>query len=197
MRKSFRKGAVTVSAVFAVCAFAVPSMASALSWGPIGTEHTLTATGLAFMAHTSFGQIGAQCNDSNFNVDVRSAAVITITTATFTNCTGTGIGANCAAAVHGAGFHWTATGITTSNIQIHGVDITSTFTGVGCALAGDVARVTGTLTDGTWRGNAAHSITLAGVMGLVAHIPALGNAPFTVTVNDALIIDRQQTITLS
>jgi hypothetical protein len=199
MRKSFRKGAVVFGAVVAVCAFVMPSMASALSWAPVGTAHTLGANGLGFTAHTSMGPAGAQCANASFTADVRSAAVITITTAAFSNCTGTGVAANCTATVTASGFHWTATGITTSNVQIHGINILNTFSGGSCLLPGQTARVTGTLSNGTWRGNGAgqHSITLADGTGLVAHIPALGSTPFVATVSDTLVVDNQGTITLS
>ncbi len=194
MRKFSIKGAVVLSALV-VCAFA-PAMASAASWGPIGTEHSLTATGLGFTADVNATtQLGAQCADARFTVDVRSAAVVTITSGTFSNCTGTGTAANCTATVTGTNFDWTATGVTTSNVQIHGVDIDNSFSGASCPVAGATARLTGTLTGGRWDpGN--HSITLGTSSGLVAHIPALGGS-FPVTVNNQPVIDLQQTITLT
>jgi hypothetical protein len=200
MKKLSKRGAVMFGAAFAICAFVLPSMASAASWGVVGTEHTLTATGLGFTADVSPTlQVGAQCADSRFTVDVRSAAVITITSATFNNCTGTGAGAGCFVTAHGTNFHWTATGITTSNVQIHGIDIDNSFSGASCPalVNGSSARLTGTLTGGRWTGNAAgqHSITLAASHGLVAHSALFGTVP--ATINDQLVVDLQQTITLS
>jgi len=204
MRKFSKKGAVVFGAVLAVCALVVPSMASASSWGVIGSEHTLTATDLAFLTHVPGSQtLGWTCRDLHFTVDVRSAAVVTVTGAAFTGCVGTGtLGTGCTATVAGTNFHWTATGIATNNVQIHGVDIDIFFeTGAGgseCAAAGSSARLTGTLTGATWNGNGVgqHSLTLpAAGTGLSVHSAVFGTLP--ITISGGPVVDRQQTLTLT
>jgi hypothetical protein len=197
MKKFSKKGAVVFGAALAICAFVTPAMASAANWAVVGSEHTLTATNLGFTTHVAGGnQFGWQCGDWQFTADVRSAAVVTITTATFTNCTGTGLGSGCTDTMKGTNFPWTATGITTSNIQIHGIDIDMFFEG-SCTAANQAARLTGTLSGARWLGNGVgqHSITVTNATGLVLHSAAFGST--VVTVNDALVIDRQQTLTLS
>jgi hypothetical protein len=197
MRKFSKKGAVIFGAALAVCAFVMPSMASALSWGTVGSAHTLTATNLGFIVHTTSGTAGSTCKDVNFTSNVATAARLTITAATFSNCTGQGaLGTSCGATAAPTGLPWSATGVTTNNVQIHAVDIDVAFTGA-CALANTSSRVTGTLTSGTWTGNGAgqHSVNLNTGAGLSAHT-ALGTFPITIT-GGGLVVDRQQTLTLS
>jgi hypothetical protein len=203
MRKFVNKGAVVVGATLVVCAFVVPSMASALSWGTVPSEHILTVTDLAFLAHTPGGNtIGAACHDSTFTSDVKNASVLTFTSAEFSNCVGIGtLAAGCTATPVGTGFPWTVTGPTTNNVQIHGIDIDvslePTPSGTTCPGVNLGTRVTGTLTGGTWT-SGPHSIDLPiNGGGLVAHVGGgLGTLPMTFATGSQLI-DRQQTLTLS
>jgi hypothetical protein len=198
MRKFSKKGAVVFGAALAICAFVMPSMASAASWGVVGSAHNLTATGIGFTAHTPIGALGAQCADAQFNATVSSAAVSNITSTSFTNCTGTGAAAGCAVSATGTNFPWAATGLTTTNVQIHGINIDNFFTGAACPVGNGVAsQLTGTLSGGRWTGNGSgqHSITLAAATGLFSHSAQLGTS--VATVNDALVVDRQQTLTLT
>ena len=41
MKKFSKKGVLLFAGAMAVCAFAMPSMASASSWGVVGSHHTL------------------------------------------------------------------------------------------------------------------------------------------------------------
>jgi hypothetical protein len=171
--KLSKKGLLLFGAALAVCAFAVPSMASAGSWGVIGTSHTLDSPNLAFTGIGPGGlSIGSSCGDTQFHVDVRSAAIVTITAGTFRNCTGTGtLGAGCTVTATGTGFHWNATGTSTTNVQIHGVDVDVTFeahpSGSTCLAAGTVLTLGGTLNGGQWDA-ATHELTFAADSGLTA-----------------------------
>jgi hypothetical protein len=192
MLKKFSKRSMLLFAgVMALAAF-VPSMASAASWGVVGSEHTLDSPDLQFsMAGAVPG--GSSCAVSQFTVDVRSAAVVTITSATFDNCVGTGAnGTGCTVTAKATKLPWTATGTTTDTIQIHGVHVDVKFSAAGCTFANADITWTGTLTGGTWD-PLAHQVTFVADSGLVSH-SALGSTPASVT---GTIRDTQQTLTLS
>jgi hypothetical protein len=199
MRKFFRKGVLLFAGVMAVCAFAVPSMASAASWGVIGTSHTLTSTNLAFAAHTVIGVSGSSCRDARFVADVRSAAELTITSGTFNNCAGSGIATGCTVTATGTSFHWGGTGVTTSNVQISGVRVDIRFETRpagplgSCALEGQDLTLTGSLNGGSW-GAAGHEVTYTGATGLTSHSAALGSSAVTVS---GTFFDTAGTLTLT
>jgi hypothetical protein len=98
-------------------------------------------------------------------------------------------------------FPWTATAVTTSNIEIHGVNIDFILEhhpgDSTCNANGLQMRITGTLRGGRWTGNAAHEIDLpsgaTGASGLVGHT-FLGILPFTLT---GTLSDTQQTLTVT
>jgi hypothetical protein len=71
------------------------------------------------------------------------------------------------------GLPWTATARTTSDIQIHGVNIDVVNTGASCGiLTGQTIKFTGTLAGARWLGNSgARRLELAGATGLVTHLP--------------------------
>jgi hypothetical protein len=180
MRKASKKGVLLFAGVIAVCAFAVPSMASASSWGVIGTSHTLTSTNLVFVAHTFFGVVGAACADSRFVFDVRSAAELTVTNATFNRCSGTGFETGCTVTATGTSFHWGITGTATTNVQFSGVRIDVRFeTRPGgslgsCIIEGQDLTSTGSLNGGVW-GSAGHEVTYTNATGLTSHLAGLGS----------------------
>jgi hypothetical protein len=204
MKKFSKKGVLLFAAAMALCAF-VPSMASAASWGVVGSEHTLDAASatspLGF--RNDANGVTSDCQRAQFTTNVASAAAAEITSASFTGCTLTGPAALiglCTATSTATNLPWTATAVTTSNIQIHGIDIDVSLEnhpgGTGCAVAGLQLRVTGTLTNARWNGNAAnqHEILLDGAHGLVSH-SALGNGQqMTLT---GTIRDTQQTLTVN
>ncbi len=202
MKKFSKKGVLLFAGVMAVCAFAMPAMSAAASWGVIGTEHTLDSANISFTATDPvLGNITSSCAESTFTVDVRSAGALTITSTSFRRCTGVGpnIG-TCTATPVGTNVDWTATGPTTTNVQIHDIRIDVTFETEPGGAAGSCANVngaslllTGTLTGGVWD-PAAHQVTFNNAEGLVYHGPT-GNAVRTTVFGT--IRDTQQTLTLS
>jgi hypothetical protein len=199
MRKFSRKGILLFAGVMALCAFAVPSMASASSWGTIGTEHTLTSNNLSFFAHTAIGSIGSSCADSRFTVDVRSAAELTITSGAFNNCSGTFNATGCTVTATGTSFHWGGTGTTLTNVQISGVRVDVRFeTRPGgplgsCAVENQDVVLTGTLNSGSWI-SAGHEAVYTNATGLTSHSAALGSSVATVS---GTIFDTAGTLTLT
>ena len=181
MSKLSKKSLLLFSGVLAVCALAAP-MASAASWAPIGTTHVLSSADLSFTATGALGQLGSSCADSEFHVDVTSAAVLTITGAAFRNCMGTFAAANCTLTMNPTGLPWRATAITTTNVQIHGVDVDVLFENTpgnptACAVNGASVRLTGTLTSGTFDPSATGAnrrVTFNHADGLTSHSAQLG-----------------------
>jgi hypothetical protein len=180
MKTLSQKSVLLFGVMLVVCAF-VPSMASAASWSGGGSvTHQLTSNGLAFTAHTSplGGAAGSSCAVSQFDSDVVSANTIEITRARFDNCMGSGLASPCTATVVGTGFPWTATATSTTNIQIHGVNVDILFentpgSATACPAAGAKTLLTGTLTGGSW--NSANSTAnLVAEPGLAAHFLGTG-----------------------
>ena len=203
MKKLSSKSALLFGVVLAVSAFAVPSMASAASWGVIGTPHLLTSTNLSFFQQSSLNA-GSSCADSTFNASVDNADVLTITAATFTGCTGLGNAIGCTATPTATGFPWIATAATTTDIRIRNIHFIIHFeTKPGGAagscptgLHGQSVTLTGTLGNGTagqtsWV-QASHTLSFNNATGLTVDVPgaALG------TVVNGTIIDRTQTLSL-
>jgi hypothetical protein len=202
MKKLSKKGVLLLAGVMALCAFVMPSMASAASWGVVGSEHTLDSPNLAFTNTTAIGALTSQCTRSSFTANVSSAQNLEITSASFGGlCTasgGAGVG-DCTLTAVGTRFPWTATATTTANIQIHGVFIDLTFEDLpGQAstvcpnLRNQSLTLTGTLTGGRWTGNGAHrALDFSNAEGLVTH-GALGNGlPITVR---GFVTDTQNTL---
>jgi hypothetical protein len=150
MKKFSQKGLLLFGVMLAVSAFVMPAMASAASWSPVGTTHQLFSSNLSFTSHGGpLGHAGSSCAGSEFDADVTSAQVLTITSGRFSNCTGTGGAANCTVTPVQTGV-WTATAIATTNIQIHNFNVDALFEGITCQANGAKALVTGTLTSGSW-----------------------------------------------
>jgi hypothetical protein len=168
MKKFSKKGVLLFVGAMALCAFALPSMASASSWGAVGSEHTLDSPNIGFTSHVN--QVSSSCSQSQFTADVRSTAALTITSASFTGCTATGpaIG-TCTATSKATNLPWTATAVSTNNIQIHSIHIDVGFENhpgsSTCAAAGVQFTITGTLTGARWTGNVRHGLDLEGLTG--------------------------------
>jgi hypothetical protein len=186
MKKFSAKSGLLFGVMLAVCAFVVPSMASAASWSGLGT-HQLFSPNLSFQAVLNGQNSGSSCADSRFDADVVNAAVVEITGARFLNCTGTLAAADCTATPTGANFPWTATARLTTDIQIHQVDVSVLFeTKPGgapgsCAQEGLTVRVTGTLTSGSFDPSAIAAdrrITYTSAPGLTAHLLNTGGLVF-------------------
>ena len=141
------------------------------------------------------------CAGASFTGRVASAANLEITASTFTGCTcaAPAFGALCAATLLGTfSTPWTATAVTTSDIQIHGVDIDTALenhpAGGSCGtLVGQTLRITGTLSGARWLGNASHQVELTGATGLVGH-SAFGLAALTLT---GTITDQQESLSVT
>ena len=182
MKKFSKKGVLLFAAAMALCAFAMPATASAASWGAVGLETTLDSPDVGFTSTTgAVGRIISSCTSSSFTADVRSAAVLTITTGRFGGlCTANlpdAGGATCTTTAVGTRFPWTATVPTTNNVQIHGVFIDVRFEHTpapnpqNCPLVGADLTITGTLGSGRF---ANREIIYSNAEGLVSH-SALGN----------------------
>jgi hypothetical protein len=190
LKKLSKKSVLLFSAVMMLAAFVMPSMASAVAWSPVGSEHTLDSSTLQFSVAAVAG--GSSCGVSQFTVDVRSSSTLTITNATFTNCTGTGTnGSGCSSTAKATKLPWTATATSTSTVQINGVHVDVNFAG-SCALAGAPVTLTGNLGSGVFD-TLAHQVTFNGAGGLSAHGPTGSNAA-TVT---GTIRDTQQSLDLA
>jgi hypothetical protein len=202
MKKLPKKGVLLFAAVMAVCAFTLPPMASASSWGVVGSHHTLDSPDFGFTQTTAIGSVTSHCSRSSFTVNAASTVNLEITTASFGDCTWSGpnIG-DCTATTVGTKFPWTATAGTPNTIQIHGIHIDVFFEQVpgqnSCAqLVGAALTITGTLTGGRWTGNGAgqHAIDFSNAEGVVEH-GGLGNGlPMTWR---ATLTDTQQTLVVN
>jgi hypothetical protein len=203
MKMVSKKGAVLLGAALAVCALAAPSMASAASWGVIGTTHTLDSPNLGFVSHIGppAGQLAWTCLESQIHVDVASAAALRVTGVTFKNCTTITALGGCTVTATPTGLPWTVTGATTSSIQIEGLFVDLAFeTRPGgapgsCPLDNQSATWTGALTGGAWDA-AAHAITLIASPGSVLHSTFGTTNPAPSTVMGTLH-DTTQSLTLS
>jgi hypothetical protein len=192
LKKLSKKSFLLIGAAMVLAAFVMPSMASAVVWEPLGSEHTLDSSNLSFVVGGAL-PAGSACAISQFTLDVRSTTTLTITSATFDNCTGTGAnGTGCVTTAKATKLPWTATATSTDNIQIHGVHVDVSFASGNCTLVNNNVTLTGTLGGGTWD-PLAHQVTFSADTGLTSH-SALGSAPATVT---GTIRDTQQTLTLS
>ena len=202
MKKFSKKGVLLFAAVMAVCAFAMPAMSSAASWGVVGTEHTLHSPNIGFSTtNPVLGVITSSCSNSTFTVDVSSAAALTVTTAQFRGCTAAGVGiGHCTVTSAPTSLPWSAPGTTTSNVQISGVRIDVTFETLPGGAAGSCKNVhnqsitlTGTLNAGVWNASQ-HEVVYTNASGLVSHGGTGNNQPVFVT---GTIRDTAQTLTLT
>jgi adhesin HecA-like repeat protein len=188
MKKLSKKIALLFGAVLAVCAFAAP-MASAASFFQVGTTHQLTSNDLGFSQAIGGGlTTGLSCATTQFDSDVTSAAVLTITGGRLDNCRGTGIAAGCTVTATGTKFPWTATAPTTASIQIHGIHVDVRYetapggaTPCNALLHNQNVTWTGTLTGGVFDPSAIGTnrrITFVNASGIVSH-SALANGAAT------------------
>jgi hypothetical protein len=190
MKKLSKKGVLLFAAAMALCAFAMPSMASAASWGSLtATDHTLDSPNIGFTTTAPvIGALTSSCTRSSFTSNIASTQNLEITTGSFGGlCTavGPGIG-TCTVTAVGTKFPWTATPVTTENIQLHGVHIDVFFEnvpGLGSSclnLNGQSVTITGTLTTGRWTGNSGEkTLDFSNSEGLSSHSNLLGTSPIT------------------
>lgn len=197
--KNLRQASVTLfGGVLVACAFMAPSMASAASWGPLGTTHPLTSTNLRFDAHVpNVGVGGVLCTNSRMDADVRESTRLTLTDITFGTCHGTGVAADCTPNMRATNLSWSATGHSTTDVSIDGMQVDIHFTNrpgdpTSC-IAPTSVTLTGGLRGGTWNGFS-HQIEYLGATGLTAHIPGVGTVVATAT---GTLRDLNQTLTLT
>jgi hypothetical protein len=175
MKKFSKKGVLLFAAAMALCAFAMPSMAGAASWTVVGSAHTLDTGNVGFEGTSAaLGTIDSSCTASSFATTVASSANLEITHATFGgHCTATGAAiGSCIADAVAQKLPWTATAVSTSNIQIHGIHITVGLTQTSpaaCNAVGASFTITGTVSGGVWN-NAARHLTLNNAPGLTSHV---------------------------
>ena len=199
MKKFSKKGVLLFAGAMAVCAFVMPSMASAASWGVVGTEHTLHSPNFGYTG-TPAGPVISACTNSTLTVDVRSAAALTLTRADFRGCTSSGAAIGTCTTTWTAtplnSPDWTITGPTTSNVQIHSVDIDVTFENhpgsAACGAVGQRLTITGTLSGGFYN-DTTHQLILSDEEGLVSHGP-LGTGALTIR---GTFTDTAGTLTLT
>lgn len=186
MIKTMKRSLVLAAAVAAMSAIAVPSMASAANWGVVGSTHTLSSTNL--FLDVAAGQAGAVCN-VNMGATVRNPASSTldIVSSTHLFCPGrSGYLAGCTVIGAPSNLPWTATAVSTTNIQMY---VKYTVTASGSCLNPGTYTLVGTVS-GAWTGNGVnqHSLQFTNASGLTF---GWQSAKLSGTVTDL-----QQTLTL-
>jgi hypothetical protein len=184
------KSTLLLGVVMALCAFVLPAAASAGSWSHVGTTDGRFDSGNLGFSVPAVGA-GAACTASTLSVTVHSAAVATITGASFVNCHGNvGSAFGCTTTATGTNFPWRVTPTDTTRIEIHDLDIDVRFeTTPGtlneCVHTGANIRLTGTVVASFTPSDVAFSrrFDFTGSTGLFTHIPGLGTLPAAMTGN--------------
>jgi hypothetical protein len=180
MKRFSKKSVVLFAGVMAVCAFAMPAMASAATWGPVGgNDHVLTSTNLGFTTD-GVTPAGSTCAVAQFTTTV-TATRLDITSATFHRCVGVDALATCTATPVAQRLPWTAT--PTTPVVIDGVHVSVTFEhkpGVAnCPAPGASATLTGNLAGGVFN-DTTHTLHLLNATGTTSHFAGV-SSPATVT----------------
>jgi hypothetical protein len=178
-KKLSKKSMLLFGAVLALCAFAMPSVASASTWDPPSTTHTLDSPNLSFTSAAG----GSTCALAQFHVVVSAAGVSTITGTNFANCSGTAPATPCVTTPRGTNFPWTVTPISATTVTIDKVHVDVTYEGIGCPLGNPSGNVTlsGNLGPAAWS-NATHEVVFASTGGLT--VAGVGPATVSGTVRD-------------
>ena len=178
-----KKSMLLLGAVMALCAFVLPSVASAASWAPVGTtDGRIDSGNIGFSIPASGG--GSSCTSSTFSVTVDSAAIATVTGGTFGNCHGDrGNSVGCTTTTTLTNLPWRVTAPNTNDVTIH-VDIDVSFeqtpgTAGECASQGTSVRLTGAVGSSFTPGAVgARRFDFDGSpAGFFAHITGLGSTP--------------------
>ncbi len=174
MKKFSKKGVLLLVGAMGVCAFVLPGVSSAASWGPTNNHSTLDSSNIGFTSTFAAGVISS-CSGSSFTTRVDNGDVLTITSALFNGCTASAlfIGNLCLATYTPTNFPWRATATSTTSVTLQGFDVDVRFEhppgGATCPfLNGVQTRLTGTLTSGVYN-LAAKTITFTNAGGVVAH----------------------------
>jgi hypothetical protein len=155
--KTMKKSLVLAAAIAALTAIAIPSMASANNWGPVGTYHILSSpSSLTITLPSGPGGLsyGTSCSSGpTFAGLVRTpASPLMDLTSTTTNiaCTGTGVSTGCTQALDMIGIPlWSVDGTSTTNVKINSVNIQIRHTGGSCTSP-ILGTVSGQLVGGAW-----------------------------------------------
>ncbi len=174
------KSMLLLGVVMALCAFVLPSVASAGSWAPVGTTNGRIDSGNLGFSVPATGS-GTACTASTLSVTFHSASLATIAGVSFANCHGNvGNGIGCTTTATGTHFPWRMTPNDTTRIAIHGLEIDVSFeTTPGtlgeCAYTGTNIRLTGTMVASFTPGApGARTFDFGGATGLLAHVPDAG-----------------------
>ncbi len=152
-----KKSMLLLGAVMALCAFVLPSVASAASWAGAGN---IDSTNLGFSTGALGG--GSACTASSFSVTVHNATAATITGAAFRNCHGKqGTSIGCTTTATATGLPWRVTAVTTTAITIDQVDIDVSFE----TTPGTLNECPGQGTQLRLQGNVTGSFTPAALVG--------------------------------
>jgi hypothetical protein len=197
--KFSKKGILLFAAAMALCAFAMPSMASAASWSPIGLETTLHSSSFGFTStNPVLGRIQSNCTRSSLTARVASAALLTITAATFGgHCTAqfldVGGAPTCTETVTTTNLPWPATLVGPNEVELHGwhyhILFDNTPGNANCTaagLTGGSLRITGSLRGGRYT-NATRTLVYSNAEGLVSHSAATGANGVPVTVRGTFV----------
>lgn len=153
MIKAMKRSLVLAVAVAALSAIAVPSMASAASWTPVGTSHAVTSNSISFITSPA-PALAFSCNSGpTLGVNVASVAALNITSASNFSCTGLYTLSGCNVAASPAGLPWTTGPANPTNVTINSLNINLTFSpkpGFTCIYSGLVFNLYGTLAGGVW-----------------------------------------------
>jgi hypothetical protein len=152
--KTIKKSTILIAAITAMAALAVPSMASAVVWGPVNTNQSLDATNVNYSEYGGYG-LTWTCATQHLGVHVRTPASSTldITSASWSGCVGTGTSATINFTMTPTGLPWTATATSTSVITfpVH----------VQLSRAPNwVSNIDGTMNLGTWNAST-HTVTFS------------------------------------
>jgi hypothetical protein len=191
MKKLSKKSVLLFAAVMALCAFAMPAMASAANWDPAGS-HTITSPALSLEIPAL--NAGSSCHAA-FVVDANGTSQLTVTSATFSGCVGTKDATGCDVhATQGSGPDWVVDGANASAIRVTNINVDYAFIGsLTCVVGGNTVNVAGTLTAGGFN-NSTHSLCLTGSTGLQG---SLGGMPLGPVTLDGCLTDTAGTLTLS
>jgi hypothetical protein len=158
--KQFKKSILLLTAIAALAAMAMPAMASATTkWGPLNTNGTLTSSDLS--VYNSSMSVGWYCTSSTLGYHVRTPASSTldVTSASFSNCSGTQGWSGCTITLTATGLPWTATATSTTDFQLNVGNVNVTVCG------GGPMTWSGTLHPGSWNA-ATHTVAFSSAVGL-------------------------------
>jgi hypothetical protein len=191
MIKTMTKSLALATAIAALTAIAIPSMASAAAWSPLNTYHNLSSpSNITFNVNLGGGSppTAISCSSGpTFGALVRTTASpimdLTSTTANLP-CTGTGLFAGCNFALGMIGLPvWNVDGTSTTNVKVNSVNIEGKVIGTPCSGSVPPFTLSGTLAGGVWS-NLNRSLAFTNGTGLTWRPGGGSTYPVTVTANE-------------